>query len=220
MLVAIEGIDGAGKHTQSALLVERARAHGLSVALVSYPRYGRGVFAAAIEALLAGELGRANDPRLVGLLFAGDRLEGRAALLEAMASCDLVVADRYVASNLAYQAARAAGERRAAIVEFLARVEFDVFGLPRPDLNVLLDLPLDLALARLSARASGDRPAEDHYESDHRFLAACAAAYAAMAEGKDWAVVAAAGPEGPRCPEAVAGAVWEAVAAHRALREA
>ena len=218
MLVAIEGIDGAGKHTQSALLVERARAHGLSVAAVSYPRYGRGVFAEAIEALLAGELGQANDPRLVGLLFAGDRFEDRAALLGALSSCDLVVADRYVASNLAYQAARSEGDRGAAIVEFLARVEFDVFGLPRPDLNVLLDLPLDLAISRLSVREAGDRPAADHYESDHRFLAACADAYAVMAKGEDWVVVPAAEGALACRPDAVAAAVWEAVAARLAAR--
>lgn len=220
MLVAIEGIDGAGKHTQSALLLERARAHGLSAALVSYPRYGRGVFSGGIEALLAGELGQGNDPRLVGLLFAGDRFEDRAALTDALAGCDLVVADRYVASNLAYQAARADGERRGAIVEFLARVEYEVFGLPRPDLNVLLDLPLDLALTRLSAREDGVRPAQDHYESDHRLLAACAATYAAMARGEDWAVIAAADPTGERPPEAVAAAVWEAVAARLGRHEA
>lgn len=191
VLVAIEGIDGAGKQTQSAALVRRAENAGWSVASLAFPRYGETFFAAAVQEMLRGELGEQNDPRLVGLLFAGDRLESRPLVEEALASVDLVVADRYVASNLAYQAARAPASERAAVMAWLETVEHEIFKMPRPALTVLLDLPVPLAAARIAHRpVSGGRPTGDRYEADHALLEGCRTAYHDLAADREnWAVV-------------------------------
>lgn len=205
MLIAIEGIDGAGKHTQASLLAEGLFAAGRRAELVSFPRYGESFFSVAIEELLKGRFGGGNDPRLVGLLFAGDRLEGRRHLLDSLAANDVVIADRYVASNLAYQGARAPGEEQQEVMRWLAHVEHDVYGLPRPELTVLLDLPVEVAVRRLSTRASsGGRPDGDVYEADHAFLERCRRCYLELAAAlPDWAVVTVAETGGERSIEAI-----------------
>lgn len=225
MLVALEGIDGAGKATQAKLLARRARAGGLSVEVLAFPRYGRTFFSGAVRDLLGGGFGEANDPRLVGLLFAGDRLESRPLLEERLAAVDLVVVDRYVASNLAYQAARAAraggaeagGAEAGSVAAFLEAVEHDVFGLPRPELTVLYDLPVAVAAERLAARApAGGRPERDAYEADRDLLEACRRSYLTLADRRsDWVVIDTVTTSGPLPPAEVAEATWRALEACR-----
>ena len=156
LLVAIEGIDGSGKGTQAALLAERARDAGLAVATFSFPRYGVGAFSALIADYLNGELGTVR-PELPALLYAGDRLSAKDELLQALAEHDVVVLDRYVASNLAHQGANAEPERRAEVVSWIAELEYGLYALPKPDLTVLLDLPPEVGLARARGRAAADR---------------------------------------------------------------
>ena len=213
MLVAIEGIDGAGKQTQTAALVRHAEAAGLRSASISFPRYGETFFARSVEELLRGESAETGSPRLVGLLFAGDRLESRSLLESVLATSDLVIADRYVASNLAYQAAHAPLDERAGVMEWLETVEHGIFALPRPALTVLLDVPVEVAAARLAARpASGGRPAGDRYEADRALLTAVRAAYLELATSRPgWVIVPVVGEDGPRSAAAVAGDVWAAV---------
>ena len=212
LLVAIEGIDGSGKGTQAALLAERARGAGLEVASFSFPRYGANVFADAVARYLNGDWAGA-PPELPALLYAGDRLAAREELTAAVAGCDLVVLDRYVASNLAHQAANAEPDRRDALVEWIAAVEYGVHALPRPDLTILLELPVGRAreqVRRKEPRAYTDR-AEDVLEAAADHLAEAAAIYARLAESDaGWARVDAARP-----PEEVAAEVWRLVEARR-----
>ncbi len=181
MLVAIEGIDGAGKRTQARLLKDRAEQAGLSAAVVSFPRYGQTVFARSVTDYLNGsklEMGPASA-RYTALLYAGDRFESRDWLEELRRNHDLVVLDRYVGSNLAYQGAKVQPAQRQALVEWIATIEYEVFGLPPADLNVLLDVPLEVASAlvhRKPPRTYTDRR-QDLHEADADYLAQCRDVY-------------------------------------------
>src|SRR5262249_54560321 len=106
MLIDIEGIDGSGKGTQAGRLWERLIASGVSATLVSFPRYDATLFGKAVGEFLNGEFGALDKvhPLIVSLLFAGDRFESKAYLLDKMRSSDVVVLDRYVPSNVAHQA--------------------------------------------------------------------------------------------------------------------
>src|SRR5690348_753674 len=106
MIVAIEGADGAGKATTAARLCEALNAVGRSATVIAFPRYGETVGGITIGRFLAGELAVPVTPRAAAVLYALDRLEWRDAILAAQAAHDVVIFDRYIASNMAYQAAK------------------------------------------------------------------------------------------------------------------
>ena len=216
LLLAIEGIDGSGKGTQAALLADAARAAGYSVASFSFPRYDGNPFSLAIGDYLNGELGGLDEvhPQLAALLYACDRLHARPELVAALADVDLVVCDRYVASNLAHQGAKLEGEARERVIEWLLQVEYGEFELPRPDIVVLFDAPAALArelVARKGAREYTTLEA-DILESDTEGADASREVYLALARRDGWRVVTTAGDDGAaRDVGDIAAEVWAAV---------
>ncbi len=194
MLVAIEGIDGSGKGTQALRLCERLQSAGALVELLSFPRYEATRFGKAIGEFLNGRFGALDSvhPLLASLLFAGDRFESREILQKAMEDCDVVVLDRYVASNIAHQVAKLQGTEREELREWVETLEYNIFGLPRPDLVLLLDLPAAEAqklIAKKSARSYTDKAADLH-EADGSYLAAVREVYRELAVDQPaWQIV-------------------------------
>jgi dTMP kinase len=183
-LVVIEGLDGAGKRTLTDALVPALRAAGASVADIAFPRYGVDVHADLVHDALHGKLGdTADSVHGMALLFALDRLGAREQLLDRLATHDVLLADRYVASNAAYGAARlhegAAGE----FVEWVRALEVDRFDLPVPHAHLLLRVPVDVAATRALRRADADADrARDSFEADGGLQARCARVYDQLAE--------------------------------------
>lgn len=194
VLIAIEGIDGSGKGTQSARLVETLQQQNQSVELLSFPRYEHTKFGAAIGEFLNGKFGQLDEvhPQLASLLFAGDRFESKDVILDAAERHDVVVFDRYVASNVAHQAAKLDEPERSQLMQWIDRVEFDIYGLPRPDLTILLDLPATMAqrlIAEKAARTYTDKAA-DLQEADGDYLERVRQVYRTMAENNDgWRII-------------------------------
>ena len=215
-LIAIEGIDGSGKGTQARQLVDRLRQSGLKAQLVSFPRYDETFFGRVVGSFLNGQFGSLDEvhPFLVSLLFAGDRFESRPLLTAALASCDVVVLDRYVASNVAHQAAKLAGVERDTLCRSIEHVEYDLFGMPRPDRVLLFDLSVDLAqklVAQKPARNYTDRAADIH-EADADYLARVRELYLELAAREpNWSVIRCDGPDGLRSIEEIAEEVWRLI---------
>ena len=140
MLVVLEGIDGAGKGTQSKALLRWALDSGISAQLFSFPAYGQNPSARYITNLLNGHYGPANaiHPELKMLAFALDRAVSKEALFDALENKALVIIDRYVASNAAYQGFGLKNNAFEAFANEVAALEFDALALPRPDLTLLL----------------------------------------------------------------------------------
>src|SRR5690348_6610097 len=117
-LIVIEGIDGAGKGTQADLLARAFQQRGVRFVKFSFPRY-ESSFGRLIARFLNGEFGplAAVDAHFSALLYAGDRFEARLDLEAALNCGQVVVTDRYIASNLAHQAAHVPAEKRP---EFIA----------------------------------------------------------------------------------------------------
>ncbi|MGZ4390207.1 MAG: thymidylate kinase [Gaiellaceae bacterium] len=216
MLLALEGIDGSGKGTQAGRLAETATRSGYRVASFSFPRYDDNPFSAAVAAYLNGELGGLDEvhPQLSALLYACDRYHARPELVAALAENDLVVCDRYVASNMAHQGAKLEGEARVQLLDWLDTVEYGEFALPRPDLVVLLDAPAALArelVGRKGARAYTTLVADIH-ESDTGHGDESRAIYLELARSDDWLVVPASTPEGTlREVDEIATEIWRAL---------
>lgn len=182
-LLAIEGADGAGKATASALVVEQLQAAGRSAAVISFPRYTDTVGGWALGAMLAGTLPRGTSPKAAAVLYALDRMESRDHLMATMAANDIVVFDRYIASNMAYQAAQVPVNEADTMMAWIANLETSSFALPTPGLSVYLDTPADIArgLIRQKRKRSYTNDAFDAYEADTGLQDRVRVNYAAMA---------------------------------------
>jgi dTMP kinase len=194
VLIAIEGIDGSGKGTQAKLLHQRMLAAGHTSELISFPRYSQTHFGQTIGRFLNGEFGQLDqvDPHLAATLYAADRFESIGMLSGLLAAKDVVVADRYVASNVAHQGAKKSGDERTALQEWILKTEHEVFRLPRAHLVVHLDLPAETAqmlIARKSKRDYTDQVA-DLQEADRDYLDAVRKAYLELASRQpDWSTI-------------------------------
>ena len=215
-LIALCGIDASGKATQTDLLSRRVEAAGFSVRQVSFPRYGEGFFADLIERYLRGEFARrAGDvsPFLAALPYACDRWQAAPLLRQWLGEGHVVLCNRYVAANLAHQGSKlASAAERAEFFAWDCRLEYEVLALPRPDLQVLLEVPMETAVRLRRERDARQGLAEGHdiHEADTAYLEATAAAYRQVAAETPgpWAVVQCA--EGGRllAPERIAELVW------------
>ncbi|MGN0040766.1 MULTISPECIES: dTMP kinase [unclassified Rhodococcus (in: high G+C Gram-positive bacteria)] len=167
-LIVVEGLDGAGKRTLSAGLVEAWRAAGARVATLAFPRYGRSIHADLGAEALRGQHGdTASSVEAMALLWALDRRDAADELRKLLAANDIVLLDRYVASNAAYTAARRHEDAAGPSVEWIRNLEYERFALPVPDLQVLLRVPVALAAERARSRAESDAARErDAYERD------------------------------------------------------
>lgn len=181
-LIVIEGLDGAGKRTLSDKLVSAFADHGATVSSHAFPRYGRSVTADLIRDGLYGRLGGLGDEVYgMGVLYALDRHGARDELLTALDGHDVVLLDRYVASNAAYGAARLHEDARGAFAEWVRRIEIERFELPRPAAQILLRVPASVAAERTQGRESAEAQARDTWEVDGGLQARCAAVYDQLA---------------------------------------
>jgi dTMP kinase len=131
------------------------------------------------------------DPHFAALLYAGDRFECKQPIVSALEKGMIVLADRYVASSLAHQAARAAPEKRGEFRAWIEHLEYSIYGLPREDLVLYLRLPprdAQTLVAKKSARAYTDS-AHDILESNIRHLQAAADMYDELARAANWKTV-------------------------------
>ncbi len=180
-LVALEGIDGSGKGTQAEALQRMFLSEGRTVERLGFPRYEETFFGQRIGDFLNGRFGSLNEvpPFFASLLYAGDRLESKAVLDEALQNHEIVILDRYVPSNIAHQAAKLTGQERDELIQWIEYVEYDLYRLPRPDRVILFDLPETVSrqlVARKAARGYTDQEA-DLQEADSGYQAAVRALY-------------------------------------------
>ena len=220
-LLAIEGADGAGKATVAAATAEALTARGLRAQVVSFPRYTATVGGHALGEFLAGRLPLATTPEAAAVLYALDRFESKSFLAEVGAACDVVVFDRYIASNIVYQAAKVPPERAAALMEWIVGLETVQFGLPLPDLSIYLDTPPGVArrlIAQKARRSYTDRTFDEN-EADDALQLRVREGYAALAGGTAlgrWSRVATVRDGASRPPAELAAEVVAAIEAVQA----
>jgi len=188
-LVVVEGIDGAGKHTLAGALATALAEHGARTQQFAFPRYDADVHADLVRDALHGRLGElAGSVHAMAVLFALDRHGAAEELRRALCGNDVVLVDRYVASNAAYGAARLHEGVRGGFVAWVRALEIERLQIPVPDLQLLLAVPEQLAAARAGGRARG----RDVFESDAALQQRTAEAYAQLAAAawlSPWQVV-------------------------------
>ena len=177
MLVVLEGLDGAGKSTQVKKLREYLESIFGSLEYIHFPRYDAPVYGELISRFLRGDFGSNETvhPQLVALLFAEDRHGAAPEMKRVLTSGGTVLLDRYVYSNIAYQCAKLKDAEEAAdLREWICNTEYGDFDLPRPDLNIFLDVPIGFVESKLkSQRGGADRDylegGQDIHEADIEF---------------------------------------------------
>jgi dTMP kinase len=175
VLIVIEGLDGAGKRTLTQGLQRAVHAAGRSATTIAFPRYGQSITAdLASEALHGGHGDLAGSAYAMAVLFALDRAGAKEQIAIACRDHDVVILDRYVASNAAYSAARLHQDAAGEMVAWVGELEYSRLGLPAPDHQILLDVPVSLAAERAERLAAG-----------HQRLASSASLVAALASWLD-----------------------------------
>jgi dTMP kinase len=191
-LIAIEGIDGSGKGTQLELLQKALRARGVAVHATNFPHY-QSWFGTMVGQFLNGEFGALEsvDPHFAALLYAGDRFEAKRELADALADGKLVLADRYIASNLAHQTGRVPAAQRAEFIAWLEHLEYNIYGLPREDRVIYLRVPPAQAqvLVWQKAARTYTTAKQDIQESSLRHLQDAAEMYDQLAKRPHWATI-------------------------------
>ncbi|RSM62641.1 dTMP kinase [Amycolatopsis sp. WAC 01376] len=182
-LVVIEGLDGAGKRTLADALTGALNAAGASVTSIAFPRYGESVHADLVkEALHRGHGDLADSVYGMAMLYALDRRGAAGEIRARLGDHDVVLLDRYVASNAAYGAARLHQGADGEFVRWLKELEIDRFGLPVPVAHLLLRVTADVAADRAQRRAESDADrARDSFETDDALQKRCSVVYDELA---------------------------------------
>lgn len=191
-LIAIEGIDGSGKRTQLDLLAKALTASGVPVHSTGFPHY-ESWFGKMVGQFLNGDFGALDtvDPHFAALLYAGDRFEAKHELSAALDQGKLILADRYIASNLAHQTARVPADMRDDFIAWIEHLEYDIYGLPREHRVVYLRVPPAQAqalVAKKSARGYTSAK-QDLQESSLRHLENAAAMYDILSQRPNWTTI-------------------------------
>ncbi len=159
MLIVLEGLDGAGKSTQLKAMEAYFKERTLTVHFLHFPCYDTPVYGSLIARFLRGDSGPIDsvDPYLVSLLFAGNRFEMAGLIRNWLENGEVVLLDRYVYSNIAFQCAKLENQQeRNQLRDFILKMEYDHFGIPRPDMNLFLDVPLSFVKEKLQSPRKGE----------------------------------------------------------------
>lgn len=169
----IEGADGTGKATQTALLAERLKREGEKVCQISFPNYTENHLGKLIRRALDGKHGDflSVDPYITSTLYAVDRFESKGWLEEKLESGYVVITDRYVSANQIHQGAKCeTKEELEELLPWLDTLEHDVLGLPRPTAVVYMDVPLEISLELIKNRSAKNSAKSDLAESNEEHL--------------------------------------------------
>jgi dTMP kinase len=148
-LVIIDGADGAGKSTQTKLLLDYLKSHKKPHKFISFPRYYTSFHGRHVGRFLQGEFSKGSSseisPYLSSLAFALDRLTARDQIVEWLKEGNIVVADRYVSASLAHQGAKVPKEKQKEFIDWLYSMEYKEHKLPKEDLVIYLFVPVKTA---------------------------------------------------------------------------
>jgi dTMP kinase len=175
--IVIEGLDASGKSTQLGLLHNYLKTNNIKYKYLHFPRTDAPVYGDLIARFLRGEFGNINtvNPYLVALLYAGDRKDA-AELVQSWIHQDyLVIADRYVYSNIAFQCAKVNNKsEREALKNWIIYFEYHYNKIPKPDLSLFLDVPFEFTIKKLGQDRKGHdrvylKGKRDIHEDDIKF---------------------------------------------------
>lgn len=208
MLIVLEGLDGSGKSTQLQLLRSWLAEAGTAPVTIKLPDY-EDDSSLLVRQYLAGRFG--SSPQSVNayaasLFYAVDRYVNFKLKWEAQHRAgQVILADRYTTSNAYHQATKLPADQWPGFFAWLEDTEYNKLGIPRPDLVLYLDMPLEISRSLLTARYDGNEDRRDIHEADFDYLTRCRQAALAACEALQWKRVPCAAPASnqPLSPEEI-----------------
>ena len=191
-LIVFEGTDGSGKSTQFNLLTKRLEEEQTAFRRLRFPRYDQ-ESSALIRMYLGGAFG--SDPEAVNAYAASTfyAVDRYASFLqdwkEDYEKGCLFLADRYTTSNAVHQGSKMEPEARKPYYGWLYELEYEKMGLPKPDLVILLDMPIELTRQLMRKREADTNTQADIHEQDLSYLEQCRASAKTAAEYYGWQVI-------------------------------
>ena len=191
-LVVLDGLDGSGKQTQTALLEQHLRQEGYGVKKISFPDYAQ-PSSALVKMYLAGEFGENPEevsPYAASSFYAVDRYAsykkfwGRDYL-----AGKLILADRHSTSNAIYQMAKLPREQWGEYLDWMEDYEYRKMMLPKPDAVIYLDMPIEISQGLMTSRYQGDETKKDLHESHLDYLRQCRETALYTAQKQNWHIV-------------------------------
>lgn len=175
--IVIEGLDGSGKSTQLKMLRSYLENKKINYEYLHFPRMDSPIFGDLIARFLRGELGDINtvNPYLIALIYAGDRNDAKEKINQWILEDKLVIVDRYVYSNIAFQCAKLKNQEEInRLSEWIKDLEYNYFKIPQPALNIFLNVPFEFTRKNLAKERHGDdrkylNGKEDIHEKDIDF---------------------------------------------------
>ncbi len=169
-IIVLEGLDACGKSTQTEILLENLKKHSIKAGWKRFPGYKVTSAGKRLEAYLRGELGNMESiaPEMIAALYAADRLAQIDDIEKLRLENDVVIFDRSVTANLIYTAARTEKKSESQrLIEYVSKLEYDIFGFPRESLVIFLDASME---ARRKIHQAKNRLADLH-EANENYLA-------------------------------------------------
>ncbi len=203
-LIVLEGTDGTGKSTQLKLLTKRLQSEGTDFRKLQFPQYLE-PSSALIRMYLGGEFGSSPDDvnaYAASTFYAVDRYASYKKVWgEYYRNGGLLISDRYTTSNAVHQGGKVPPEEREEFFRWLYELEYTRMGLPRPDLVLCLDMPIELAEQLMRRRESQTDTKADIHERDEAYLMQCRRTAAEAAGFYGWTTVSCARDGKIRTPE-------------------
>ena len=196
-LVVLSGLDGSGKGTQLNLIKKYFEDNNIKYVYLHFPMYDHNIYGKIIAAYLRGEYGDINevDPIFVANIYAMDRFLYLPMLNKQLEENDVVLLDRYVFCNMAYQGAKHDTEIQSQIMRnWIDELEFGFLELPYPDLTVFFDVPIETIKARLEETREGDdrnylNGKKDIHEANIEFQSKVRDNYLALKEYQNYIII-------------------------------
>ena len=191
-LIAIEGLDGSGKGTQTELLYKRLVKNNIKTCMVSFPDY-ESPSSALVNMYLGGEFG--NQPEDVNgyaasAFFAVDRFASfKTKWKSNYENGDIVICNRYTTSNLFHQMVKLPKEEWDNFIVWLNDFEYEKLGLPRPDAVIYFDMDPDISQKLLAGKYHGDNTKKDIHEKNVAYIKSCRETALYAAEKLGWSVI-------------------------------
>lgn len=185
LLIAIEGIDGVGKNTQSTLLVEALKKQAGNCGFFSFPRYQTPT-GKRVREYLDGKhdtlnlLSRAK-------LYSDDRLAAREEILDLLYQGVDVVCDRYVDSNAAFQTCIAELQSPGTgystrVRDYIFQLEYGSYMLPQADITIIMNVDVATSQRMMAERYQGNLDNRDKHERNIELMKLTHETYRAMAQ--------------------------------------